>query len=97
MSTFPTFAALAALVNDTYIGYTYDIIVRYKVRWIEAAAALPAWTSMLCFYIEGTKGHFMEEHCLASMYSKVVRGNMFSYHMPWERILQSLELSLIHI
>ena len=35
----------------------------------------------------------MEEHMFESSYMPVVRGNVFSYHMPWERILQSLERS----
>ena len=89
----PLYAAPCALTNDNVIGYTYKTILKYKVRWIEAAAAQPAWTTMMCFYIEGDRGHLMEEYMFEGSYMPVVRGNVFSYHMPWEKIMQSLDRS----
>ena len=80
-----------ALANDNIIGYTHKTILKYKVSWIEAAAAQPAWTTMMCFYIEGDRGHLLEETMFKSSFMSVVRGNVFSYHMPWEKILQFLE------
>ena len=41
-----------ALCNDNMWGYTTSIIVQHKVRWIEAAAVLPCWTSMIVYYVE---------------------------------------------
>ena len=38
----PLYASPMALANDNFIGYTRDTILRYKVSWIEAAAAQPA-------------------------------------------------------
>ena len=50
-----------ALANDNLWGYTSDIIAKYKVRWIEMAAVLPMWTSMIVYYVEGHEGHTMHE------------------------------------
>ena len=80
-----------ALANDNVIGYTYKTILKYKVTWMEAAAAQPVWTTMMCFYIEGDRGHLMEETMFQSSFMTVVRGNVHSYPMPWERILQYLD------
>ena len=42
-----------ALGNDNMWGYVTSLIARYKVRWIEMAAILPCWTSMIVYYVEG--------------------------------------------
>ena len=50
-----------ALANHNFIGYCVETIVKYKVRWIEAAIACPIWTTMICFYLEEDRGHLMGE------------------------------------
>ena len=50
-----------ALCNDNMWGYSTDLIVKHKVRWIEAAAVQPCWTSTLVYYVEESYGHLMEE------------------------------------
>ena len=90
MNQAPLYASPMALANDNVIGYTHETIIRYKVSWIEAAAAQPAWTTMMCFYIEGDRGHLLEETMFQSSFMSVVRGNVFSYHMQWEKIIDSL-------
>ena len=50
-----------ALCNDNMWGYSTDLIVTHKVRWIEAAAVLPCWTSMIVYYVEESYGHLLEE------------------------------------
>ena len=90
MTKSPLYASPMALANDNVIGYTYKTILQYKVSWIEAAAAQPAWTTMMCFYIEGDQGHLLEETMFQSSLMSVVRGNVFSYHMPWEKIIDFL-------
>jgi hypothetical protein len=50
-----------ALANDNYHGYVTAIIYKYKVRWIEAAAACPIFTALITYYAEGERGHLMEE------------------------------------
>ena len=86
----PLQASPMALANDNVIGYTYETILKYKVSWIEAAAAQPAWTTMMCFYIEGDRGHLLEETMFNSSHMTVFRGNVFSYHMSWEKIIDFL-------
>ena len=46
---------------------------------------------MMCFYIEGDHGHLLDETMYESSFMTLVRGNVFSYHMPWEKIMQLLE------
>ena len=87
----PMYASPMALANDNFIGYTYETILKYKVTWLEAAAAQPAFTTMMCFYIEGDHGHLLEERMFESSFMTVVRGNVWSYHMPWEKIMNFLE------
>ena len=61
-----------AIANHNFIGYCVETIVKYKVRWIEAAIACPVWTTMICFYLEEDRGHLMgEEH--------LDQSNRFSY------------------
>jgi len=57
-----------ALANHNYIGYVNKTLIKYKVRWIEAAIACPAWTTMICFYLEEDRGHLMREVWLESSY-----------------------------
>ncbi len=48
---------------------------------------------MMCYYIEGDQGHLLEEIMFESSYMPVVQGNVHSYHMPWEKILRTLDRS----
>ncbi len=45
-----------ALANDNYHGYVTAVIYKYKVRWIEAAAACPIVTALITYYAEGEQG-----------------------------------------
>ena len=71
-----------ALAQDNLGGYTTDIIVRYKVRWIEIASVLPMWTHMLVYYVEGHEGHMMNEKFGRQDFRAAVRGQCFSFIMP---------------
>ena len=79
-----------ALANDNYIGYIFETIARYKVRWIELAAVLPIWTHMVVYYVEGDYGHLMSEELGRQAFRTRVRGGCCSFHMPWDDIVQSL-------
>ena len=79
-----------ALANDNFIGYTTDLIARYKVRWLEAAIVSPCWTNMIIYYVEGDRGHLLNEEMGNQKCRTVVRGSCASYWMPWEDILDSL-------
>ena len=61
------------------------------MRWIEAVTACPLFTALVVYYVEG---HPKERHHLGSELGQqergyAVRGNVFSYILPWEAILRS--------
>ena len=37
----------AALANDNFFGFALDIVYKYKVRYIECAAASPLFTALM--------------------------------------------------
>ena len=80
-----------ALGNDNMWGYVTSLIARYKVRWIEMAAILPCWTSMIVYYVEGDHGHVMTESIGKASYRTAVRGHCYSFIMPWEDIMKCLD------
>ena len=80
-----------ALCNDNFWSYTTEIIVKYKVRWIEAAIVSPVWTSVFVYYVEGDLGHLMNEVVGQQRNRTVVRGGCMSFQMPWEAILEELQ------
>ena len=49
---------------------------------------LPFWNNMVVYYVEGDRAHFMGEQIGGQRPRWGVRGNCFSYHMPWEDILR---------
>ena len=79
-----------AMANDNFSGYVTDVIYKYKVRWIEAAAACPVFTALITYYVEGDRGHLMNEQMHRPQRAYAVRGNAFSFHMPWEKIMEQL-------
>ena len=79
-----------ALANDNFYGYAPEVIYKHRVRWIEAAAACPCWTTLMVFYLEEDEGHLMREEMFQKQHRTGARGNAFSMHMPWEDIIRSL-------
>ena len=79
-----------ALVNDNMFGYTSSLIARYRVRWIEMAAVLPIWTTMMVYYVEGDYGHLMNEEYQKPRWRTKVHGHCFSFIMPWEQVVRDL-------
>ena len=79
-----------ALANDNYHGFVTAVLYKYKVRWIEAVAACPIFTALLTYYAEGDRGHLFEETMHKPQRGYNVRGNCYSFHMPWEQILKQL-------
>ena len=82
------------LCNDNMWGYASSLITKWKVRWIEAAAVLPCWTSMVVYYVEEDWGHLMEETIAQPRHRTAVRGHCFSCIMPWEDVLDSLNAAM---
>ena len=82
-----------ALANDNFNGYAHAYIVAAKVNWLEATIAGPVFSGLVAYYIEGDFGdrhHMMESAVGKAERSWAVRGNIFSFLLPWERILAQL-------
>ena len=79
-----------ALTNDNFWGFVTEVIYKYRVRWIESAAACPVFTCLITYYVEGDRGHMMnvEHHRPNRQYA--VRGNVYSFFLPWEEIAKKL-------
>ena len=80
-----------ALANDNWYGYVQDVIARYDARWIECACASLCWTTLITYQLEEPYGHLMNESMQGSRSRTAARGNVFSFMMPWEDILQNLK------
>ena len=76
----------AALANDNFCGFALDIVYKYKVRYIECAAASPLFTALITYYVAGNKGHMLNVRQHKPQRAYACRGNAFSFHMPWENI-----------
>ena len=79
-----------ALANDNWFGYPTELLYTYKVRWIEAAAASPVWTSVINYYLEADRGNLIEEHLHRPEHRTAIRGNVSSFSIPWEEVLAAL-------
>ena len=73
-----------------FVGYSGDIIYKYKVRWLDATIVSPCLTSFLAYYVEVDEGHLLNENLQDQKYRTRVRGSAVSYQMPWEDILREL-------
>ena len=80
-----------ALANDNWYDYAPDIIHKWKVRFIEAAAAAPVWTTMITYYIEEDEGHLLDEDLQQPQYRAAARGNAFIFFHALGRHLQIFE------
>ena len=79
-----------ALANDNFYGFADDTIVKYGVRWIELAAASPILNCIVCYYVEGDRGHLLDENVFQRKNPMNVRGNAYSFAMPWDKIAGKL-------
>ena len=66
-------------------------ILRYGVRWIELAAASPILNCIVTYYVEGDRGHLMDERAYQRKDALSVRGNAFSFPLPWDGIATKLK------
>ena len=85
------YAIPEALGNDNWYGFPTSLLYSHKVRWIEAAAASPVWTSVVSYYLEADRGHLLEEHIHRQEHRAAVRGNVSSFCLPWEEVLAALD------
>ncbi|CAK9031745.1 unnamed protein product [Durusdinium trenchii] len=80
-----------ALANDNWYGYPLELLYTEKVRWIEAAAACPVWTSVVAYYLEADRGHLLEESLHRAEHRSAICGNVSSFSLPWEEVLATLD------
>ena len=67
----------------------HEYFVQHKVTWIEATIACPVFTGLIVYYIEGSpeqRHHLMEATIAKPERAYGIRGNLFSFLMPWEKI-----------
>jgi len=65
-------------------------LMQLRVRWIELAAASPILTCLISFYVEGDRGHLIDAEAFQAQYPIALRGNAYSFMMPWEDIVERL-------
>ena len=75
-----------AVANDNFYGYVSPVLVDTNATWLECAAASLHWNSMMVYYVEAPHGHLMLEKMDGPTARTQVRGNLFSFNMPWESI-----------
>ena len=75
-----------SVANDNYYGYVHRCLVEKEVTWLECAAASVCWSTMLVYYLEDPLGHLMGDKMGSAQARTQVRGNLFSFNMPWADI-----------
>ncbi len=82
-----------AICNDNYISYQHQFIVQKRVTWLEATVACPIFSGLITYYIEGEPhqtGHLMEEGIGDPQRAYGIRGNCFSFLLPWDTVMKKL-------
>ena len=82
-----------ALACDNYIGYVHKFIIDEKVTWLEATIAAPVFSGLITYYIEGPpreRHNLMDSTLGKAVRSYGLRGNIFSFLLPWEHVLRQL-------
>ena len=82
-----------ALACDNFIGYAHEFILEHRVTWLEATIALPVFSGLVTYYIEGppaARRNLMDTPVAQAHLSYGVRGNLFSFLLPWEQVLRQL-------
>ena len=75
-----------AIANDSFYGYALRLLVEKRVTWLECACASLVWTTIMVYYLEEPYGHLMLEEMEGAQARTQVRGNLFSFSLPWEDI-----------
>lgn len=75
-----------SLANDNYYGYVKWILATRRVTWLERACASLCWSTIIVYYLEEPYGNLMLDDTLGAEARTQVRGNLFSFAMPWEDI-----------
>jgi hypothetical protein len=85
-----------SLSNDHYYGHVNRFMVENRVTWLECAASCMVWSTMLVYYLEQPYGHLMKEVMGNPQGRTRVKGNLFSFTMPWEDIEKCCHQACLH-
>ena len=79
--------------QSDFIGYVHPCIPALKVTWLEATIAAPVFSGLVTYYIEGgpsQRRNLMDTRLGGPQRSYKVRGNLFSFLLPWEDVIRQL-------
>ena len=82
--------------NDHYYGHVNRFIVERNVTWLGRAARCTVWSTMLVYYLEALYGHLMDVAFGKPQGRTHVKGNLFSFSMPWEDIGKCCQQAIFH-
>ena len=71
-----------SLANDNFWDETCSLLYKYNVTWLERAIASPCWTTLLVCYLEGDKGHLMNEQVEQQRWRTRIKGSVASFQLP---------------
>ena len=74
-----------SICNDHYYGHVHRYIVEKDVSWLECAACCTVWSTMLVYYLEAPFGNLIDVPLGKPEGRTQVKGNLFSFSMPWGR------------
>ena len=79
--------------SSDYIGYVHPFIPAMKVTWLEATIAAPVFSGLVTYYVEGgpsQRRNLMDARLGGAERAWKVRGNLFSFRLPWEHVIRQL-------
>ena len=85
-----------SLSNDHFYGHANKYIIENNVTWLECAASCLVWSTMLVYYLESPYGNLMKEILGKPQGRTKVKGNLFSFNMPWEDIEKCCHQAVLH-
>ena len=80
-----------ALANDNYYGYVVKLLANESVTWLEVAASNLVWSTIMVYYMEEPFGHLMGEQASGCKARTMVRGNVFSFALPWQNVAEQCQ------
>ena len=75
-----------SISSDHYYGHVSRFIEENNVTWLECAACCMVWSTMLVYYLEAPHGNLIDVPFGQPEARTQVKGNLFSFSMPWEYI-----------
>merc|ERR1712107_282856 len=79
-----------------YYGHVNKYITENNVTWLECAASCLVWSAMLVYYLVSPYGNLMRDIFGKPQGRTKVKGNLFSFNMPWEDIERCCHQAVLH-